>query len=266
MSTFSQLFPPKPEFTEEQLKDLSGRVYIITGATSGVGFELAKILYSRNGTVFVGGRSAESTSKAIREIRKSFGSATGQAKPFIMDLACLKSVQAGANRFLAEERRLDVLFHNAGVMTPPPDSKSGDGYDLELATNCLAPFLLTTILKPALAATAEASGGSRVVFVSSMVNVGTPQGGVIFDKQTGNPAQMKGMDNYMQSKAGELFLAKEFSREWADLNIASVVRTVPLSPALPLLITSVELPSGPHEDESPAQQPATSEGYHVSAF
>lgn len=58
MSTFSQVFTPAPTFTERQLDDLIGKVYVVTSATSGVGLELAKILYSRNATVYVCGRSS----------------------------------------------------------------------------------------------------------------------------------------------------------------------------------------------------------------
>lgn len=229
MSTFSQLFPPAPAFTESALPDLSGRVYLITGSTSGVGLELAKMLFSRNATVYVAGRAEASTSKAISLIRNSNPSSTGHLRPFVIDLSQLSSVRAAAEAFAAAEPRLDVLFLNAGVMTPPAGSKTADGYDLEIGTNCLGPFLLARLLQPTLEATAARADGSsvRIVWVSSMVNVGTPEGGVKFDTE-GNPVQLKAMDNYMQSKAGDLFLSHVFSQRLASRGVMSVVRTPPL--------------------------------------
>jgi len=126
MSTFSQLFPPAPEFTGSSIGDLSGKVYIITGAASGVGLELAKILYSKNATVYVAARSSKRADGGIQAIKQAVRSSQGLLKSMVVDLASLKTIRPAVDRFQAEESRLDVLFLNAGVMTPPSNSRTTD--------------------------------------------------------------------------------------------------------------------------------------------
>ncbi|KAF2264922.1 NAD(P)-binding protein [Lojkania enalia] len=215
MSVRNQMFPPCPKFTEKDLIDLSSKVYIVTGATSGVGQSLAKILYGLNATIYVGGRTTTRCSQVITAIQKELPSSKGSLKPFIADLSDLNTIKNAVSTFLSSEYRLDVLFLNAGVMLPPAGSKTKDGYDLELGTNCLAAFLLVKLLSPIMR---DVSGhfcypnpSIRVVWVSSCLDLGTPNGGVQLDEE-GVPKQLKGMENYMQSKAAVYLLAHEFSK------------------------------------------------------
>jgi len=71
MSTYSQLFPPNPTFTENHLLDLSSKVYLITGATSGIGLALAKTLYTLHATVYIGARTRPSYSAAAQTLTSS---------------------------------------------------------------------------------------------------------------------------------------------------------------------------------------------------
>jgi NAD(P)-dependent dehydrogenase (short-subunit alcohol dehydrogenase family) len=189
-------------------------VYIITGATAGVGLSLAKLLYGLNATVYVGGRSLARCNQGIEAIKTSVSGAKGHLKPFAANLSDLRTIKPAVEAFLTEEYRLDVLFLNAGVRTTLPDSKTVNGYDLELGTHCLASFLLVSLLQPTMANVAShfchPNQSIRVVWVSSLLNLSTPDGGVHLD-EAGSPAQHKGMENYMQSKAGTYLLAHEFS-------------------------------------------------------
>jgi NAD(P)-dependent dehydrogenase (short-subunit alcohol dehydrogenase family) len=214
MSTFSQVFPPCPTFTEKSLVDLSTKVYIITGATAGVGFSLATILYSLNATVYIGGRSSSRCEEAITTIKDTIPTSKGNLKPFIADLANLTTIKPAVTTFLSQEDRLDVLFLNAGIMTPPASSKTVQGYDLELGVNCLSSFLLVQLLQPTMADVARhfchPNQSIRVVWVSSLLNFSTPDGGVQLD-DAGVPKQLEGMANYMLTKAGAYLLAHEFA-------------------------------------------------------
>src|SRR4051812_14853069 len=138
MSTFSQVFPPAPTFTEKNLVDLSTKVYIITGAAAGIGLSLAKVLYRLNATIYIGARSASRCDEGISAIKSAVPNSKGTLKPFVADLSDLRTIKPAVSAFLSQEHRLDVIFLNAGVMTPPAGSKTANGYDLELGTNCLA--------------------------------------------------------------------------------------------------------------------------------
>lgn len=124
ISILSALFPPSPHFTDKDLPSLTGKVYIITGAASGVGYELAKILYSAGGTVCIAARSASRCTGAITKLQDEVtGKAVGRLESMVVDLSDLATVKPAAELFLAKESRLDVLVHNAAVMTPPAGSK-----------------------------------------------------------------------------------------------------------------------------------------------
>ena len=124
-SLFSAIFPPAPTFTDKDLPSLAGRVFIVTGAASGLGFELAKIIYLAGGTVYIAARSVSRCDDAIEKIkvqtrgRKS----EGKLKTMAIDLADLGTIKGAADEFLRQETRLDVLVNNAGVMIPPAGSK-----------------------------------------------------------------------------------------------------------------------------------------------
>ncbi len=68
VSLFSALFPPAPSFKEKDLPDLTGKVFVITGAASGVGFELAKMLYMAGGIVYIAARSVSRCEGAIEKL------------------------------------------------------------------------------------------------------------------------------------------------------------------------------------------------------
>jgi NAD(P)-dependent dehydrogenase (short-subunit alcohol dehydrogenase family) len=99
------------------------------------------------------------------------------------------------------------------------------GHDLEMGTNCLAPYLLTILLEPVLIRTAASapSLSIRVVFVVSLIQLGSPAGGMSFDGQGIPKILPKPMENYMQSKVGGTWLAAEFAKRLGSQGILSVV-------------------------------------------
>ncbi|KAI0003529.1 putative estradiol 17 beta-dehydrogenase [Xylariaceae sp. FL0662B] len=171
-SVWTQFFPPKPQFSEKDVDDLSGKVYIVTGANSGLGRELSRLLYSKNAKVYMACRSEEKANATMTYIKGAVSSASGSLVFLPLDLDDLVSIKSSAERFLAAETRLHVLFNNAGYQGPEGTiERTSLGYEKHLHINCLGPFLFTKLLTPILTATAEdrltSPNTVRVVFLSS---------------------------------------------------------------------------------------------------
>jgi len=197
---------------------------MVTGGASGIGFELVNILYARNGKVYLAGRSEEKALAATEAIKSKHPESTGQIIFLHLDLNDLSTIRKSADKFLAQERRLDVLFNNAGVMVPPQGSKTAQGYELQLGTNNLAHFLFTGFLIPLMASTATMApkNSVRVVWVSSSAALAAPNPAVDFDnmdyhKEEGIWAK------YGRSKAGLVIYAAEMARRTGRQGIISVV-------------------------------------------
>ncbi|KAL4995493.1 hypothetical protein BDV10DRAFT_174620 [Aspergillus recurvatus] len=221
---FSQFFPPSPTFTGKSLPSQQGRVFLITGGTSGIGFELARILYRRGGKVYITGRNEEKAKEAIQKIQASVPDHQGELDFITLELDDLRSIKASAEAFKAKESKLDILWNNAGVSQPPLGSVSKQGHELQLAVNCLGPFLFTQMLLPLLdaAAASSASPGSvRVIWTSSQVaELSAPPEGIIMSELTSPPTD--NVRNYLNSKTGNWFLSAEFARRYGARGIVSV--------------------------------------------
>ncbi|KAF4999117.1 hypothetical protein FGRMN_2680 [Fusarium graminum] len=225
MSVRTQLFPPSPTFTESSLPSLSSKVYIITGATSGVGLELAKILYSRSAAVYIAARNPPRVASAIQNIKSLYPNSTGRLESLCMDLSDLASIKPAAYSFRKKESRLDGLVLNAGVMTPPGGSKTAQGHELQMGTNCLAGYLLSRLLEDFLLATSKIAerDSVRIIWLASTLQMGTPKGGLVWDEAKMEPKVVSDqMENYMMSKAGNLFLAHETAQRLGSEGIVSV--------------------------------------------
>lgn len=213
--TFSQLYPPGPGFTEENLPSQKGKVFIVTGGASGIGRQLVTFLFQAGGKVYLAGRSEQKAQQCIKDIRSSTTdpSSAGHIEYLPLNLDDLGTIRASAEAFKNRESRLDVLWNNAGVSLPPTGSVSKQGHELQVATNCLGPFLFTQLLLPLLRATAQASppASVRVLWTSSlMVDLSAPPGGmVVADLASPPPDKTK---NYVTSKVGNWFLASELAR------------------------------------------------------
>jgi NAD(P)-dependent dehydrogenase (short-subunit alcohol dehydrogenase family) len=213
--TFSQFFPPNPTCTEETIPPLVGKVFVVTGGNSGVGLEIVKILYSKGGTVYIAGRSADKIAAEIETVKSISPDSIGILKSLIVDLSDLSTIPTCASSFLAQESRLDVLFNNAGVSRRPAGSTSAQGHELHMATNCLGPFLFTKLLLPILIQTAKSSSQAsvRVVFASSgIIELLGPHGGLELSELVPGNFSEDPNRNYSASKAGDWFLASEFDK------------------------------------------------------
>lgn len=149
-------------FTEADVKDQSGKCFIVTGANTGLGFEAARALAQRGARVLLACRDEAKARDAITRIRSVTRNADLAFLPF--DQGDLDSVRAAAD-LAASEPRLDALVNNAGVMMTPLMRTKQD-FELQFGVNHLGCFALTSLLLPKLAETP----GSRVVITSSLAH------------------------------------------------------------------------------------------------
>jgi retinol dehydrogenase 12 len=202
------------------------KVFIVTGTTAGVGVHVARILFSKNATIYTAARNPELAGKVNDEIVNQYPNSRGKLVYLKLDLADLGSVKAAAQEFLSREKYLDYLCHNAAVMQPPLGSKSAQGWDLQLGVNTLGPFLLTKLLTPTLMATAKVRppGAVRVMFVSSSAAyLFTPVGGVVMNEIKNKHITLEGNDMYSATKAGNALHALHFSKLYGKDGIIATV-------------------------------------------
>ena len=148
-------------WTSEDVPGQRGRVAVVTGANTGLGFEIAKVLAGRGASVVLAVRNPEKGKEAAARI----GAAVPGANVTIqeLDLSSLDSVRAAASELGAAHPRIDLLICNAGVMYPPKQT-THDGFELQFGTNHLGHFALTGLLLERMLPVP----GSRVVTVSSV--------------------------------------------------------------------------------------------------
>jgi NAD(P)-dependent dehydrogenase (short-subunit alcohol dehydrogenase family) len=211
----AQLFPSNPTFTENDVPSLQGKVFIVTGGTAGVGLELAKMLYSKNGAVYIACRSPTKGAKVVETIKSTYPASTGTLRVIMLDVNDLTTVPTCVSSFLAQESRLDVLWNNAGIGETPDSPLTAQGHEAHIGVNCLGAFLLTKLLLSTLQRTAKGSpqGVVRVVFAASgVVDLMAPNGGLVVAELASGAHSKDNMRNYSTSKVGNWFLASEFDR------------------------------------------------------
>ncbi len=141
---------------------LRDQTALVTGGTSGIGEAAAEGLLAAGATVHLLGRDPGRTRDVVRRLEARAPGADGRIHPETCDLSELSDVRRFSESFLARRESLDVLVNNAGVLSSSRQ-QTAEGLELSFATNVLGPFLLTSLLLPALAATAT----PRVITVSS---------------------------------------------------------------------------------------------------
>lgn len=147
-------------WTEKDIPDQTGRVAIVTGANSGIGWETARALAQKGATVIMACRSIQKANPAADQIKNR--NPVGKVVVMLLDLGDLTSVRAFATAFLADNDRLDLLINNAGVMFTPY-GKTVQGFEQQFGINHLGHFALTGLLLDRLNETL----GARIVTVSS---------------------------------------------------------------------------------------------------
>ena len=195
-------------------KDLSGRVYIVTGANSGSGFATTKQLAEQGALVIGACRRVDAAKKAFAGLNNIRGS----VEIMELDLASLASVRSFAEAFLTKYNRLDGLVNNAGVMAVP-EGKTKDGFETQFGINHLGHFLLTELLLDTL----KASTPSRIVNVSSVMHVGVSGifSEIVFDDLNFKNREYNASVAYTQSKFANVLHAAELARHLEGTGVSA---------------------------------------------
>lgn len=182
-----------------------GRTVLVTGASDGIGAETARVLADKGATVHVTGRSADK----LRPVAEAMGT-----EPLVADFSRLDDVRRLADQVAERVETLDLLMNNAGGTFAPP-RKSHDGHEPNLQINHLAPFLLTNLLHPKLAA----AGTSLVVNTSSIANL---MGKIVLDDLDYEHRRAIEFPAYGTGKLMNIVFTRGITQRWSDDGVVSV--------------------------------------------
>jgi NAD(P)-dependent dehydrogenase (short-subunit alcohol dehydrogenase family) len=199
------------KWTTADIPDQTGRVAVITGANTGLGYETAAALAERGAHIVLAVRNLDKGKDAAARIAAKTPHAEVALQE--LDLTSLESVRAAADQLRSDHDRIDLLINNAGVMMTPK-STTKDGFELQFGTNHLGHFAFTGLLLDRLLPVP----GSRVVTVSS---IGHRVGRIRFDDLQSERSYGR-MRAYGRSKLANLLFTYELERRLVGLNTIAV--------------------------------------------
>ncbi|KAJ3318735.1 hypothetical protein HDV06_007060 [Boothiomyces sp. JEL0866] len=190
-------------FQYKPTKDLTGKVAIVTGASSGIGKITAQELARLNCKVVIAARNQQKTLPIIENIKKE----TGNDKVVFLHLELdnLKTIPRAVTEFLSSNDRLDLLINNAGVANAGGLTK--DGFEMTFGTNHLGPFLFTELLRSIL----EATPDSRIVNVASKIHLRGAK--YDYSKLKSENTNTVKLDSYGDSKLANVMYTKKLASD-----------------------------------------------------
>lgn len=183
---------------------MAGRTVLVTGASDGIGAEAARAIAGKGATVWVTGRSAAKLAPIAEEVG---------TEPLIADFSRLDDVRRLASEVAERVEGIDVLMNNAGG-TFAPRTLTPDGHEPNFQVNHLAPFLLTNLLRPQLAA----AGSSLVLNTAS---VGNLMGKVVLDDLDYEHRRAIELMAYGTGKLMNIMFTRGIAQRWSDDGIVS---------------------------------------------
>jgi NAD(P)-dependent dehydrogenase (short-subunit alcohol dehydrogenase family) len=205
------------KWTSDDVPGQQGRLAVVTGANTGLGFETAQVLAVRGASVVLAVRDIEKGKRAAARIAGTAPGANVMVQP--LDLTSLDSIRAAAGELRARHPRIDLLINNAGVMFPPRQT-TRDGFELQFGTNHLGHFALTGLLLEQMLPVP----GSRVVTVSSLGH--RIRARINFDDLQGERSYSR-VAAYSQSKLANLMFTYELQRRLPGAGTAIAVAAHP---------------------------------------
>ena len=201
-SSSSAQTAPKEDWGVADIPSQKNHIFLVTGGTSGIGYETAKALAAAGAQVIIAARHPGRGQEAVTSILQATPGARVRFET--LDLGDLASVRALGAQLRATLPRLDGLINNAGIMEPPERQVSADGYEMQFAVNYLGHFALTAELLPLL----RKSAAPRVVTLSS---IAARRGALHFDDLQFEK-EYDSFDAYAQSKIACLMFGLELQR------------------------------------------------------
>ncbi|WP_431237616.1 SDR family NAD(P)-dependent oxidoreductase [Mycolicibacterium aichiense] len=201
------------KWTEADVPDQSGRIAIVTGSNTGLGFDTARVLAQHGAQVVMAVRDTAKGDAAAAEIRRAAPGA--EVTVHKLDLGSLASVREAAAELGSAYPRIDLLINNAGVMYPPKQT-TADGFELQFGTNHLGHFALTGLLLNNLLGV----DGSRVVVVASVAH--NIRAKIAFDDLQWERRRYERVASYGQSKLANLMFAYELQRRLAAADAKTI--------------------------------------------
>jgi NAD(P)-dependent dehydrogenase (short-subunit alcohol dehydrogenase family) len=189
--------------------DLSGKLALVTGCNSGIGFETMRVLAKRGAHVLGAARTLEKATKACAQV-------SGETTPLLIELTDFPSIDSAAGQVGKLGRPLDMLICNAGVMSPPQRTLS-HGVELQFAVNHLGHFVLVERLLDQVTAAAD----GRIVVLSSELHRGAPPQGIKFDDLAWDAGDYDGFVAYAHSKLANVLFTRELSRRLESTNASA---------------------------------------------
>ena len=196
----------KENWNESNIPDQSGKIFIVTGSTSGLGKEIATVLARKNATVIMAVRNIKKAESVANEILTENKNAKIDTQE--LDLTSLESVKNFSHQIIKKYKTLDCLINNAGIMACPY-SKTKDGFEIQMSTNHLGHFALTGQLISLLKKTPN----SRVVNVSSIAHT---SGNIDFGDLNWEKRKYRTWSAYSDTKLANLYFTYELSRKLGE--------------------------------------------------
>ncbi|MCW8832796.1 MAG: oxidoreductase [Colwellia sp.] len=189
-------------FCMSDVADHTGRLAIITGANTGLGYQTALAMVAKNIKVVMACRNVDKAQEAKYSMLAEVPNA--DIEILKIDLSSLASVRSAVSEFRRKHDKLDILVNNAGIMYPPY-SKTKDGFESQMAVNCFGHFLLTSLLMDYF----PDSPNSRITWLSSIAH----KSGEINFADINFKTKYSAMASYSQSKLTCLMYALELARK-----------------------------------------------------
>ncbi len=201
------------KWNTNNIPDLNGKTILITGATSGLGKEIAKVLAGKGATLILPARNKAKAKLVFDKLIEI--NPTAKIDVRNLDLTSLKSIKLFAEEILSSYNQLDILINNAGIMYCPY-AKTEDGFEMQMGTNHLGPFALTLQLLPLLRQTPN----SRIVNTSSLAHL---TGNIDFEDINWENRKYKTMQAYSDSKLANLYFHYELVKKMKNQQNAPTV-------------------------------------------